>query len=187
MGLMFMVIPNVLCFVLWGTTFENSPETMPRWFYLFFGVMFIIYRVFDEIDGKQARKTGNGSALGMLFDHGVDGFCITLLMLPCMKFMSMGDSTTTLIFFSASISLFFFPILEEYYVGGIFFGVCNPITDGSVIGFFFFVYIACFGNSAMHLTLYKEGALWENSSAVTTMDAFLVFAICVVTSQVLTA
>jgi ethanolaminephosphotransferase len=30
----------------------------------------------DEMDGKQARRTGNSSPLGMLFDHGVDAFTV---------------------------------------------------------------------------------------------------------------
>ena len=28
----------------------------------------------DEMDGKQARRTGNSSPLGLLFDHGCDAF-----------------------------------------------------------------------------------------------------------------
>ena len=30
------------------------------------------HQVLDNADGKQARKTGNSSTLGMLFDHGCD-------------------------------------------------------------------------------------------------------------------
>jgi len=30
------------------------------------------------MDGKQARKTGNSSPLGMLFDHGCDALTMTL-------------------------------------------------------------------------------------------------------------
>jgi phosphatidylglycerophosphate synthase len=33
----------------------------------------------DEMDGKQARKTGNSSPLGLLFDHGCDSFTTALL------------------------------------------------------------------------------------------------------------
>jgi ethanolaminephosphotransferase len=39
--------------------------------------------MFDEMDGKQARRTGNSSPLGMLFDHGCDAFTVgtqTLIM-----------------------------------------------------------------------------------------------------------
>jgi len=32
------------------------------------------------MDGKQARKTGNSSALGMLFDHGCDAISGSLML-----------------------------------------------------------------------------------------------------------
>lgn len=31
--------------------------------------MHLLYMNFDNMDGKQARKTKNSSALGMIFDH----------------------------------------------------------------------------------------------------------------------
>jgi len=31
-----------------------------------------MYTTADNCDGKQARKNGTGSVMGMLFDHGLD-------------------------------------------------------------------------------------------------------------------
>lgn len=31
-----------------------------------------LYSTFDNVDGKQARRTGSSSPLGELFDHGCD-------------------------------------------------------------------------------------------------------------------
>ena len=42
------------------------------------GINYFIYMVFDNTDGKQARRTGSSSPLGMLFDHGLD--CVTSLI-----------------------------------------------------------------------------------------------------------
>lgn len=48
---------------------------------------------FDNIDGNQARKTGNSSPLGILFDHGCDALNMTIITMnfgliamysPCM-------------------------------------------------------------------------------------------------------
>ena len=36
------------------------------------GINYFIYMVFDNTDGKQARRTGSSSPLGMLFDHGLE-------------------------------------------------------------------------------------------------------------------
>ena len=42
-----------------------------------------VYQTMDAIDGKQARRTGTGSPLGELFDHGLD--CIAnAFFLPSM-------------------------------------------------------------------------------------------------------
>jgi len=37
-----------------------------------------MYRLFDEADGKHARRTGNGSPLGLIFDHGIDCIAVGL-------------------------------------------------------------------------------------------------------------
>ena len=48
---------------------------------------YLVYRVLDEMDGKQARKTGNSSPLGLLFDHGCDAFSAALVTLMFMKLL----------------------------------------------------------------------------------------------------
>ena len=70
-GFLFTVIPCILVFLLYGTNFEGyvSPG-----FNIGMGISYLIYRILDEMDGKQARRTGNSSPLGLLFDHGCDAF-----------------------------------------------------------------------------------------------------------------
>jgi ethanolaminephosphotransferase len=34
------------------------------------GTCILMYQLLDNMDGKQARRTGTSSALGTLFDHG---------------------------------------------------------------------------------------------------------------------
>ena len=162
-GFSFTLLPLALAFGPYNMTFENSPETMPRWFYIFFALCYLIYRLFDETDGKQARKTGSSSPLGMLFDHGVDGFAVTYVVMCSMKFLGCGDNSLTLWFFSACITMFYMPILEEYYVGGIFFGACNPITDGAILAFVLYICLAIFGNDIVQVIVFKQDALFKGS------------------------
>ena len=35
---------------------------------------YFVYRMLDEMDGKQARATQNSSPMGLIFDHGCDSF-----------------------------------------------------------------------------------------------------------------
>jgi ethanolaminephosphotransferase len=56
-------------------TYVNS------WTLIFFSVCLFTYQTLDNIDGKQARKTGNSSPLGMLFDHGCDALALLFVVL----------------------------------------------------------------------------------------------------------
>ena len=42
-------------------------------------MLIFLYQTLDGSDGKQARATGTGSALGELFDHGVDSITVVLI------------------------------------------------------------------------------------------------------------
>lgn len=44
----------------------------PAWFLYLISFGYIFYHILDNLDGKQARRTGSSSPLGMLIDHGVD-------------------------------------------------------------------------------------------------------------------
>jgi len=57
----------------------DNAEQLPNWMIFVIGVTFFLYRLLDEMDGKQARKTGNSSPLGLLFDHGCDSWTISFL------------------------------------------------------------------------------------------------------------
>jgi len=45
---------------------------VPRWFFLLSAFSLIFYQTLDNMDGKQARRTGSSSPLGQIFDHGCD-------------------------------------------------------------------------------------------------------------------
>jgi len=100
----------------------------------------------DEMDGKQARRTGNSSPLGMMFDHGCDAFSVGFILTITAKLLNMGDTMLTLTFIAGSNAVFHFATLEEYYVGGLWLGPFNCITDlcFPLIGLYF--YCGAFGN-----------------------------------------
>lgn len=117
--------------------------------------------MFDEFDGKQARRTGNSSALGALFDHGCDSFVVTFIVLPTGKLLDIGDSGYSLVMVSFCLAMFFFPVLEEYYVGGLVFGKCNPVMDGSIMSYFLYLYIGIFGNSFCYMEIIPANFFYD--------------------------
>ena len=55
--------------LFFGANFDGD---LPGWFCYLMGILYFTYMLADNCDGKQARRTGSSSPLGMLFDHGVD-------------------------------------------------------------------------------------------------------------------
>ncbi|KAH9259276.1 hypothetical protein BASA81_002319 [Batrachochytrium salamandrivorans] len=56
----------------WYLSPDGSGQAQPQLIYLAFSGMMLAYNTLDGTDGKQARRTKSGSALGELMDHGVD-------------------------------------------------------------------------------------------------------------------
>jgi len=85
----------------------------------------------DNMDGKQARKTGNSSPLGMLYDHGLDAASGWLIGLNLAAIVGLGNTATT--FFTClwvPLVGFYFTMWEEYHLDFLNFGAINPVDEG---------------------------------------------------------
>lgn len=87
----------------------------------------------DNIDGKQARRTGTSSPLGELFDHGIDSLNCTLASL-C-EVAAVGLGTTPAGVFTALVPCLpmFFSTWETYHTHTLYLGVFNGPTEGLII------------------------------------------------------
>jgi len=101
----------------------------------------------DEMDGKQARRTGNSSPLGLLFDHGFDAHSTNFIAMVVLKCMGFGDNVHTLIVTSLVGFIFYLTTVEEYYTGHLTLCLGNIVTDGSLMFFLVFVAMGVYGNS----------------------------------------
>lgn len=129
LGWMCTVVPCVYLFGWEGSDF-SSPT--PPWFSYMSGVCYLVYRVLDEMDGKQARRTGNSSPLGLLFDHGCDAFTCGLQCLMYAKCAMVGEGPIVLVAVLLAQLPFYFATLEEFYTGALYLPIGNGITDGSL-------------------------------------------------------
>eukprot|EP00347_Sterkiella_histriomuscorum_P019715 403340566 len=129
-GFLFTVIPFALLFGLYGLDFHGN---VPAWWCYLEAASYFIYRMLDEMDGKQARKTGNSSPLGLLFDHGCDAFTAGLITLMALKLLQVGNNPLIILGLVAVTQAFHFSTLEEYYIGGLYLGIGNGVTDGSAL------------------------------------------------------
>ena len=87
----------------------------------------------DNVDGKQARRTGTSSGLGELFDHGIDSLNCTLASLCETAAMGLGTSRAGI--FTALIPCLpmFFSTWETYHTHTLYLGFFNGPTEGLII------------------------------------------------------
>lgn len=71
MTLIGFVFP-ILAYILTHFYAPDFRDEVPSWVFAYAAAALFVYSLFDNMDGKQARRTGSASPLGLLFDHGCD-------------------------------------------------------------------------------------------------------------------
>lgn len=185
-GFLFSTAPFVLFFVFFGTHLYNEEPATPkiqRWMFFAEGLCYFAYRILDELDGKQARRTGNSSPLGLLFDHGCDAFAVGLQCLIMAKLTQMGLSG--FLWVHSCNAVFHFCTLEEYYVGGLFLPPGNAISDGSFIYYLVMVVLTIFGNEFMALDGIPKDYFYKGSPQFVIIHCILVVVLLVTTVTII--
>ena len=112
---------GLLCPILsFGIMMQYCPYlegVAPRWVYLLQAAAIIAYQALDAMDGKQARRTGTSSALGMLFDHGCDALNTTVSSLALCATFQLGAGWISFAFWFLTTLVFYWATIEEYYTG----------------------------------------------------------------------
>mmetsp|Transcript_4410 Transcript_4410/g.9560 ORF Transcript_4410/g.9560 Transcript_4410/m.9560 type:complete len:428 (-) Transcript_4410:815-2098(-) len=122
------VLGGMHCGLSYAATWYYSPNfdtPLPDWVVFLSGYCTIAYYTFDCMDGKQARRTGQSSPLGQLFDHGIDCICNLAHVSTNAGYLMVGGSSW---FFVLQISVFlafFMAQWEEYHTGELTHAVGN--------------------------------------------------------------
>lgn len=103
-------------------------QEVPFWvpFLCAFGLF--MYQTLDNIDGKQARRTGSSSPLGELFDHVSDAMGVGMIVTTVGAACRAGP-LLTLICFLCTITPFYFYHWEEYFTGELIMGQFDGPTE----------------------------------------------------------
>ncbi|CAE8734391.1 unnamed protein product, partial [Polarella glacialis] len=114
-----------------------SPDlksSCPPWVWMVLGISTLVSQTLDNMDGKQARRTGTSSPLGLMLDHGADALNVNLCSINVMALLQVGDYRAMCfsVWFNSCTS-FFFATWEEYQTGSLYLGVFNGPTDGLLI------------------------------------------------------
>lgn len=104
----------------------------PHWVYYSFAFGLWAYSTMDNIDGKQARRTGTSSPLGELFDHGIDSLNCTLASLCETAAMGLGPTKTGAFTAMVPCLPMFFSTWETYHTHTLYLGAFNGPTEGLI-------------------------------------------------------
>ncbi|KAI8912203.1 hypothetical protein PhCBS80983_g00199 [Powellomyces hirtus] len=126
----FFVLANVAIALYYSPDLETAG---PSWIYFSFAIGIWLYSTFDNVDGKQARRTGSSSPLGELFDHGVDSLNCSFGALVQAAGLGMGLGWHTVFLHSMTVIVFFFSTWENYHTGSLYLGYINGPTEGLII------------------------------------------------------
>ena len=99
-GFLLVVFSAVLVYSF-APHFERG--TVPEWIWILCGILLFVYHTLDNMDGKQARKTGSSSPLGLICDHGCD--CLNAFISSLTFAACVGKKKRFLFFL-------FFPLLS---------------------------------------------------------------------------
>ncbi|DBA03668.1 TPA: hypothetical protein N0F65_006847 [Lagenidium giganteum] len=140
-GLSLVILSHA--FMLWYS--PNMQEGAPRWVYAAAGVALIVYQILDVADGKQARKTGNSSPLGLLFDHGCDALNVVVSACTFASTIGTGPTYWSLLLLLAPAMVFFMATWEEYYTGTLALPIVNGPNEGLAIMYTMYLATAVVG------------------------------------------
>ncbi|KAK4530881.1 hypothetical protein CCYA_CCYA06G1738 [Cyanidiococcus yangmingshanensis] len=131
---------------LFGMSESCSGSIRARIAYGFAAICLGLYQILDNLDGRQARRTGSSSPLGHLFDHGCDAMNVTLTGLSFALIAQFGWSIwTTMLVLFVGMMPFFFATLEEYFTGALVLREVNGPNEGLLLMQFLTWITAVFG------------------------------------------
>ncbi|KAM9981726.1 hypothetical protein ACTFIY_004050 [Dictyostelium cf. discoideum] len=141
-------ITILLSFFIVGYYSPYLEGTLPTWVYAMSGLTLFFYQTMDNLDGKQARRTGSSSPLGQLFDHGCDSIVCTLQSLIVASVANYGVGYISLIqLFTTALLPFWMATWEEYHTGVLHLGPINGPDEGIIIIVCALLCTAIFGNA----------------------------------------
>ena len=144
---------HIYLLIVYGMSVES---VLPVWINFLCGFTLLLYLILDNMDGKQARKIGNSTSLGLFFDHGCDAFSVPLLGIV---FLHIFGFTGSYFFFIIVLLCFCFYLktYETFVFKHLDLGLINPVTEGITCLVLLSVFSGFVGNAFWGL----ESHIWD--------------------------
>lgn len=121
------------------------------------GLFQLSYQILDNIDGKQARRTGNSTPFGMLMDHGCDVFTNLFTAYNLSRLFLLGnDDIFSFSVFGGLILGFYMMTFEDYKVGAMHFPCINGVDEGNFSVFLLGILIGFTGQDWLKIVISEQ-------------------------------
>ncbi|CEJ02843.1 hypothetical protein RMCBS344292_16837 [Rhizopus microsporus] len=167
-GLFFMVFNVILAYIF----VPDLGTEGPSWVYFSFALGLWLYSTFDNVDGRQARRTNTSSPLGELFDHGCDAINCTYVSLLQAAALGLGHSVPAALLLYFTIAGFYLSTAEEYYTGVLYLGYVNGPTEGIIVSCLAFIWSGLYGPASWHTPISEVSCLSWTSSFLASETSF---------------
>jgi ethanolaminephosphotransferase len=148
----FFVMGNIL---LQQVADPDLTGPQQSWVYYSYAFGVWAYSTMDNIDGKQARRTGTSSGLGELFDHGIDSLNCTLASLLGTSAMALGPTKVGALTALMPCLPMFFSTWETYHTHTLYLGFFNGPTEGLLIAASIMLASGIWGPQIWHKPLHE--------------------------------
>jgi phosphatidylglycerophosphate synthase len=133
----------------------EADNSQHAWVFIYSGICMLVYQTLDNMDGKQARKTGSSSPLGLLFDHGCDALncVIGITNWCCAMGLDVANPQDVRIIMLVTISAytpFYMATWEEYHTGALILPIVNGVTEGLILGASLMISAGVYGPQLWH-------------------------------------
>jgi len=160
-SLCFNIIASIISFYDGGFDFNHKLKSSTC---MIIGIFQLIYQLLDNIDGKQARRTGNSTPFGMLMDHGCDVFTNIFTAYNLSKLALCGNMNlySFSIFFGLIVG-FYMMTYEDYKLGEMHFPPINGTDEGNFFVFLFGVACGLFGQDFVRYIVIEKYSITVGS------------------------
>lgn len=112
--------------------FALTSGEFPNWIWAYAAIALFAYQTLDAIDGKQARRTGCGSPLGELFDHGCDALFTPMLSVTTCLAIGLTPMESFTYSFAVTTALYL-ALFEQCVTGTLDLGYINGPVEGILL------------------------------------------------------
>jgi ethanolaminephosphotransferase len=109
----------------------DGKGNIPTWAIVLSAFLYPMYHIFDLLDGKHARKTGQSSPLGLLVDHGCDALTTFLFTMCLGSIVRLEGAFMYTVIWLMAAHTFYLCTWEEYQTDRLDFPCFHGVSEGT--------------------------------------------------------